>query len=291
MKYWIFLFFFIAPAQAVIVEKILAVVDDEMISLSQIESYQKLLSSSWIYSSILFDVRSKKLLLKNRKKLLDHLVDEIILKNAMPLDFSMNLPSKEEILKEILVNKKTSKKTLSRILKKMNLTLEDYKNMLYNNKLQTHWINMEISSVIEVSDQDINDYYLEKKGRPLFTNYEYVFHQWSFTLSQKGKLLAQMLIKNKDLKSHRPQLKNLTKPQMNKTLSKIIPSLLPGQFSKPVCMNKNCYVFELLNKSFVNTSFPQAQNLREELFKKAFLSRLKNWIKEKRQNAIVKKYI
>ena len=56
-------------AGAKVIEKTIAVVDDEMIFLSEVRAYKKLLSSSLAPSGSLFQLNSKKNLRKSKKKI------------------------------------------------------------------------------------------------------------------------------------------------------------------------------------------------------------------------------
>ena len=286
---------FILPfiSKALIVEKVMAVVDDEMISLSQMESYRRLLSSRWRVESVLFDIRSRRSLLNNKKLLLDHLIDEKILTQIAlkEMESALKISSPEELLKKKIAEKKISKKRLKKILSGMGISIEEYQNLLHQNMLSSQLVSMEVASLVHISDQELNDYYLEKRGKSLFTQYKYEFYQWEFEANRKEKELAQKLIKNKEFKNRKPQERALTQKQMSKKLAQVIPQLAPGQISKLICLKNKCYVFELLNKSFIGVHSQKAERMRKQLFKKMFLARFKRWIQEKRSASIIKKYI
>ena len=275
-------------ATAKIVERVSAVVDDQMISLTYLTKYRKLLSSKIPYSSKLFQLRSRKMLARNKKKRLDHLVDEQILRNSLPWE-QISLPPREEIFKRILKSSKISQKRLIQQLKRIGFSLEEYQELLYNNQAYQMWIDMEVSASISITDQDINDDYFAKTGKNFFKQYKYELHQWKFELSQQGKKMAHDFLKN--AKSKKPEALTLTKRQMNKDLSKVIPKLTVGEFSQPLCFSRNCYVFQLLNKSFLVNQKRKTEKQRRKLFEKAFVSQLKTWMQEKRQASIIKKYL
>ena len=275
-------------ATAKIVERVSAVVDDQMISLTYLTKYRKLLSSQIPYSSKLFQLRSRKMLARNKKKRLDHLVDEQVLKNSLPWE-QINLPPREEVFKRVLKSSKMSRKRLIQQLKRTGFSLEEYQELLYNNQAYQMWIDMEVSASISITDQDINDDYFAKTGKNFFKQYRYELHQWVFELSKQGKKMAQDFLEN--TKSKKPETLALTKRQMNKNLRAVIPKLTVGEFSKPLCFSNNCYVFQLLNKSFLVSQKGKTEKRRRKLFEKAFVSQLKAWMQEKRQASIIKKYL
>lgn len=274
--------------QAKIIERVSAVVDDQMISLTYLTKYRRLLSSKVPYSSKLFQLRSRKKLSANKKKRLDHLVDELVLKNSLPWD-QLNLPSRREVLKRVLDQSKMSRKRLMQELKRTGFSLEEYQELLYNNQAYQMWIDMEVSAAISITDQDINDDYLAKTGKNFFEQYKYELHQWVFELSQEGKKTAHDFLKN--TKSKKPETLTLTKRQMNQNLRAVIPKLTVGEFSQPLCFSKNCYVFKLLNKSFLVINKERTETMRRKLFEKAFVSQFRAWMREKRKTSIIKKYL
>ena len=276
-----------AGAGAKIIERVSAVVDDQMISLTYLTKYRKLLSSKLPYPSKLFQLRARKRL-SAQKKLLDHLVDELVLKNSLPWD-QLNLPSRREVLKRVLKQSKMSRKRLMRELKRTGLSLEEYQELLYNNQAYQIWIDMEVSGAISITDQDINDDYFAKTGKNFFKQYKYELHQWVFELSQEGKKTAHDFLKN--TKSKKPETLALTKRQMNQNLRTVIPKLNVGEVSQPLCFSKNCYVFKLLNKSFLVSHKERTEKMRRTLFEKAFVSQLRAWMQERRKTSIIKKYL
>ena len=275
-------------ASAKVVERVSAVVDDQMISLTYLTKYRKLLSSQIPYSSKLFQLRSRKMLARNKRKRLDHLVDEQVLRNSLPWE-QINLPPREEVFKRILKSSKMSRKRLIQQLKRIGFSLEEYQELLYHNQAYQMWIDMEVSASISITDQDINDNYFAKTGKNFFKQYKYELHQWSFELSEQGRKMAQDFLEN--TKSKKPETLILTKRQMNKDLKRVVPKLTVGEFSQPLCFSRNCYIFQLLNKSFLVDQKRKTEKQRRKLFEKAFVSQLKTWMQEKRQASIIKKYL
>ena len=171
-------------SNAKVIEKVMAVVDDEMISLSQVQKYKKLMASDIPYPSILFNLRPKKSLKQNTKKALNQLVDEQVLKNNMTPEL-LNLPSPEDVLRQTLKSHRLSKRNLVKKLKKINLSLEEYRNWLFYNEMYQALFNMEALSSVSVTFQDIHHFYFEKYHRHLSTKHKYNFHQWQFPFNKK----------------------------------------------------------------------------------------------------------
>ena len=276
-------------AFARVIEKTSAVIDDEMIFLSEVKAYRRLLSSSLAPSSVLFQLQSKKELLRSRRKLVDFMIDEKVLKSQLPED-QLSVSSREEILRRELKRKKISKRRLKKKLLKMGFSLEEYQDVLYYNDLFEKWIHTEISAGIQVLETDINDYYRMKTGKNFFTRYKYNLNQWNFDFSKKGKTSAERFSRQTEKKAAPSQTISFTEKQMNRDLREIISKMSVGQFSKPVCFGSHCYVFELLQRSFLVSDQRKANQLRSKIFQERFLSKFKSWMKNKRADSIIKKY-
>lgn len=271
------------------IEKTVAVVDDEMIFLSEVKAYQKLLSSSLAPAGILFQLRPKKELIRSRKKLIDFMIDEKVLKLQLPEEH-LETPSKEEIVRQELKKKNISNKSLKKKLQKIGLSLERYQDILYYNNLFERWIQTEIASTTQVLDVDINDYHRMKTGKNFFKQYRYSLNQWKFKFNEEGKVKAEKFSQKMEKKNTPFQAISLTEEQMNNDLKKVISEMSVGQFSKPICFGSHCYVFELLQKSFLISDQSKTERLRAKIFQEKFSSRFKSWMQDKRKASIIKKY-
>ena len=291
MKYGIFIFICLTGVfvSARTIEKTAAVVDDEMIFLSEVKAYKRLLSSSLAPSGILFQLNPKKKLIKSRKNLINFMIDERVLKSQLP-EASTETSSKEEFLRGALKKKNISKKRLKKKLLRMGLSLEQYQDILYYNHLFEKWIQTEVASSIQILDTDINDYYRMQTGKNFFKQYKYNLNQWKFDFSKKGRQKAEEFSKQIGKKNSPSQKISLTEGQMNSDLRKTISKMSVGQFSKPICFGSHCYVFELLQRSFLVKNQAETERLRSKIFQKRFLSKLKNWMEDKRKASFIKKY-
>ena len=274
----------VSGASSEVLEKVLAVVDGEMISLSYLKSYRRLLSTPYLPSHVLFDLRSKNALKKSRKKLLAHLIDEKVLKKALPENLSQ-ISSEDEAFESFLKEKNFSKKRLKKKLGRLGLSFEDYKMIVYQSSLLQRWVQMEVADLIHISNEALEERHFKKTKRPLFQNSIYELHQWNF----KSRVQAQKF--KPDESPLEPELKSLSKKQMSLKLRKVILPLKTGEISKPFCPTASrCHIFELLNKTAAGPNSPQIRRLKDELFKDIFLKRFKAWAAEKRTSAFIKKY-
>ena len=217
------------------------------------------------------------------------MIDERVLKSQLPEEQTSS-PSGEELLRKKLKKQNISKKYLKKKLLKMGFSLKQYQDILYYNHLFEKWIQTELALTIQILNTDINNYYRIKTGKNFFKQYKYDLNQWRFELSKAGRAVAEKFSKQIEKKKRPSKTLSLTEEQMNSDLRKTISKMSVGQFSKPVCFGSHCYVFELLQKSFLVSNQARTENLRSKIFREKFLSKLKDWLKDKRKNSFIKKY-
>lgn len=282
-----------SQAKSQLIEKIVAVIEDDMVTLSDLTKYRKLLKSSLGQQHVLFEITPKKTLIKSKKKLLEHIIDQKVILNSISTDSyaSLNLPSVERILNSIIKQKGLSRNSLKKKLRKLRVSLTDFKKYLMDIFITNQWLQIEVVSAVQVSNKDINDAYFSEHGRYHFTKYKYEFNQWSFPFNEEGKEKVQTVHKEKDGSQFKSKLKILNENQMNTDIKKAIINILPGQFSKPICIESYCYIFQLLNKSFRNTSPVKTNSLRQKITLQRVRQKLQDWIKTQRNSSIIKKYL
>ena len=268
------------------IEQVVVTVDDSFILQTELKKYERFLSSPLFHSSKLLDLYSKRSLRKNKSKLLKYLIDVKILSLNLPLE-QLEKTSKKQLLQQELSRKKINIKKARRYLKKISMSLSEYQDVLYYNHLIDNWLQAEVISSIQISDESLNDYYLRKKGKNFFTKKKYVLNRWAFeSLNQ-----AQIFLKKEDKSQNSAREISFTREQMNRPLRKAILKMNVGQFSSPVCLGSNCFVFELLHKNFVAPKTQNSEKIRREIAFQTFKEKLKQWMEEKRKISIVKTYL
>ncbi len=292
MSYKFFLFsiffFFGVSSFGKTIEQVAVTVDDSIILQTEIKQYGRFLSSPLFHASQLLKIYSKRSLHSSRKKLLQYLTDVKILIQNLPLD-QLEKISEEQLLKQELSQKKINYKQMRNYLKKIPMSISEYQDIVYNNHLIDKWLQMEVLSTIQISDEALNDYYLKKTGRNFFKKKKFTLNRWTFEGGLQGLKDAESFLKKVN-KSTPPQEIILNAKQMNKILKKAVLKLNVGQFSHPVCIENHCFVFELLHKDFVSQKTKASERIRGKILNQTFINKLKQWMKQKRKSSIIKTY-
>lgn len=141
------LFFSTAPVRAELVDRIVAVVNDDIILMSELK--QAALSSNAPFLS-----------LEEQKVLLDELIDQ---KLTMQQVDSLGLEVSEEEINATIERIKQvnalSDDAFAKTLELSGKTYEAFKKEIRNQLLQSRLVNREVKSKIVITDQDVKEYY------------------------------------------------------------------------------------------------------------------------------------
>lgn len=146
------LFSFITQAYAdtAVIDRILAVVNGDIITLSEFERYKTLLymgspekpSGREAEQQVLGTIIEKKLLLQDAKKLEIDAKDKEV----------------EAAFEDIMKRNNITRKALKEELAKQGATVEEYRELLKGEIIQSHVIGRQVHSKISITDKDIQEY-------------------------------------------------------------------------------------------------------------------------------------
>ncbi len=147
-----------ADAAHLVVDRILATVNGEIITLSEFEKYKSL---------ILMGTPEKPADADTDRQLLSQLIEKkIVLQEAKKLDITLKDKDIEHALEDVQRRNKIDLKTLEREIIKQGATLEDYKKILGDEILQSHTIGRAVHAKINVTEKDIQEFYEQNvKGK------------------------------------------------------------------------------------------------------------------------------
>ena len=300
MRYF-FLLFFCFACLAETVEKTLASVEGEMISLMDLTEAKKRLKKGFFDDSLLLTLFNKAQLQKKQSLLLDFLVYEKLL-DILAASLTV---SEKHIQEEITHKRKKSrlsKKAFSLKLVKSQFTSSSYKEFLRKSLLRKLLIQKEIMERIKISDEDLNEYAIQKQGKPLFTSFEYDLAYLFFPATKQGKAKAQITFKKLSKDSHffdkwnpskkgekKEILKKISLSSLHPSIKKNIQKLSTGQTSSLLSLPSGYHIFKVLWKNPIITIKNQKRKTRvsELLFKDLFKQRLKNWLEKQKVKSFV----
>jgi peptidyl-prolyl cis-trans isomerase SurA len=146
------------PCSAEVVDRIVAVVNDDIILLSEwkaaINDYRKMLKESGRSDDLLPLSREQK------SQLLDKMIeDKLVDQEAKRLGITISDEQVDDTIEHIRRINKISKEDMLRMMQLKGMTLEEYRKQIKEQLMQSRIVNREVKSKVVVTDEDVKQYY------------------------------------------------------------------------------------------------------------------------------------
>lgn len=292
---WILCSLLLASSQTI--DRIYATVNDEVITTSDLDTYQKQLKGRLLYEDLLFsDDAAIEAASKDRKILIDKVINEKIL-DSEAKKLGINV-AEDRVNKEIA--SKGGEKHLSNLLGQKGLTLKDYRNFLKRSLARREVINYYVGSKIKISDEDILDFYTSQtKGTSAGQGFEYNLSHILFSSEPQAREALRMLAEGQTFTAvhnkYNPKSKDdsfgvFKSGEMQPVIENSIAKLKANETSQIVKSAMGFHIFRLNQKKIVNN--PDFERRRQQIFQilftKNYKEQLDYWIHQKRRMAVVK---
>ena len=161
-------------SHAKIVEKIVAVVNDEIILLSDVSNFSKKIKSGGLIFEELLQMRDLKKLKRSRKQQISHLIDEKIMDSEVKRqDLQVTIERVEQEIRDLAKAKEINRTQLKGILEKSGIKFSEYQDFIRISLGRKALIEKEILSKIKISDEEISTYYISETGHSKGQVFEY----------------------------------------------------------------------------------------------------------------------
>jgi peptidyl-prolyl cis-trans isomerase SurA len=311
MKFWMMLmgvFFFAGLSQSQATELIdgtYVTVNEEMITHSDIEKYQKQLRSRLLYDDLIFpDDAAIEESLKDKTKLVDRMIGEKLM-DSEAKKLGINITD-DAVNKEI--QGKGGESHLSSLLASKGLTLRDYRNFLRKNLARKEVVRFHVSSKIKLSDEDIMDYYMSNnKGSVSGQSFEYNLSHILFASKNPEQKKMSQERAQEALKALQGQSFTVVQRKFNPSenddafgvfksgemlpsIEAAVTNLRSGETSTIVETPMGFHIFKLNSRKVVNNpDFERRkQQIFQMLFVKSYKEQLEYWLNQKRKISVVK---
>ncbi len=298
-------------AKAEVVDRIIAIVNDQIVTKSDLDAFRKKLKTKGLVDDALLNFYDVKLIQKDSKALLAYLIDEKLIDSALKREGIVSPIEKVEAeIRSILAKSGMSRDALKASLKKRGISYAEYQDFVKTSLERQTLLQREISSKIKISDDDIAAYYIQKKKDSKALVFEYQLAHILFLPSNGGA--AEALQRAKSVKAKLATGGNfeLLASQFSEDshftqggvfgqvkISDVVPALQDalngisvGETTDIVKMPDGYHIFKVLKRTLVPS--PEFERVRNEianvLFVDAFKQQYEAWIEVQRQNAYVK---
>lgn len=288
--------------RAEIVDRIVAVVNDSVITLSELNA-----ATASAIESIGGKAKTEKEIIEIKGKILDSLIEQKLVKHAA--DTAGIEVSEREIdnaIEDVKEQNKLSQETLLLALAQSGLTYREYKEQLREQIRQIKFINKEFRSKINVTDEEVAEYYRRNTDEfygPQAYDIAMIYISSAQTDDRAAKLKLQKIHEGLSAGEAFGALARLYSDgrgaaeggemgvikvgELDSAIEAAALKLAPGEISPPVITSSGIYIIKL-NKSMdaKPKTFEQvSEQIREKLFKKSMDDRFRFWLEETKKFA------
>lgn len=290
-------FLIFTGAYAEVIDKIVAIVNNEIITLSDMIEFYKAQKARGV-TQLSFD--------EAKEALLNELVERKLIDSQLK-EASIEVTDKEVELaiEDVLKNNNVSRDDLVKVLSKENVTLSEYKEKISDQIKRTKIIDREVQAKLKVSDEDLREHYIKHPDEFV----EDTSYHLAFIVVSKGEKDSQkkiheayQRIRSGDLfedivqqysedvsKKVNGDIGFVKLKEIEVSLRRDIEWLKPGRITSPVEGEKAYYIVKLieLKKGKQKTFEESKEQVKKILYDKEFEKREKVWLKNLREKALI----
>ena len=293
------------------VDKIVAIVNDQIITVMDTEKFKKRLNGGGLVDDALLRSTDSQLLLKDRNALLDHMIDEKLLDSEVKRkSLEVTIERVEQEIRTIAKNNNISRDGLKAALQAKGVTMSQYQDFIKTSLERQSLIEKEITSKIRISDEDISSYYVAKKGPSNAQIFEYTLAHIVFASRTGGDEAAMKRARavEEKLKSGQSFEKlaeqysedpNFTKGgllgtfkagEMLKEIDQVVRTMSPGEVSPIVKTSSGYHLIKIMKRTLISDPKleEQREDIRQALYAEAFKRQFRLWLKQKRDDSFIK---
>ncbi|MCR9206338.1 MAG: SurA N-terminal domain-containing protein [Halobacteriovoraceae bacterium] len=288
-------------SQAVLLDKIVAVVNDRPILLSQIKRVSKNVEARRNISPQIYSKNKY-----SRKEIIEIKIQEQLLRGKLTeIGYIISDDQVEAQIKNTEDRLGLNRAALLNFLKSNNFSFDEYFELIRSSIEYNLFISRIIQPLISITEQDVkNAYYNKYSGKKrLSFKYELVDFSLPSNKLKKG-MLSQFtsILTNFQQTGILPSdfsevstnnLGELREGDLNSKLKKLLSSTEEGKFSKPTKIGGQYHVFFVKRKDLVESEdFLRSKNrIRAELFQKSIKSVSTSWFKSEAGKHYIKYFL
>lgn len=294
-----------------VVERIVAVVNDDIVLLSDVDRYSAEIRKGAIVDDLLAD--DPKELLKDRTKLIEHLINEKVIESEIKKrNLLVNYEQVEKEITKIAGRNNINRAQLKDALKQQGTNFSDYQDFIKKRLERQALIEQSVTSKIKVSDEEIIAYYMKNKAPTtnVRTTYEYKLAHIVFlneggltaTPMKKAERIVERLKNGESFDSLASKfsedpsfstgglLGTFKSGEFLKELEDAASKIEVGQVSKPVVTKSGVHVLKILEKRAIPDPKIEAEKerIRQVLYQQAFKRQFSFWLDQRRRDSFVR---
>ncbi|MGZ3722062.1 MAG: peptidylprolyl isomerase [Bdellovibrionales bacterium] len=301
-----------ASAHAKPVDKIVAIVNDQLVTMSDVEKFKKKLQTGGLVDDALLKLTDTQALLKDKTALLNQLVDEKLIDSEVKRkNMEVTIERVEQEIRSIAQNNNISRQQLTSALTAKGVNLSQYQDFIKTSLERQGLIEKEVTSKIRISDEDISSYYLAKKGPSASQTFEYTLSHILLNPKNAGgdeaalnraKTVEEKIKSGQSFEKLAEQysedgnftkggaLGTFTAGEMNKEIEQAVRKVGAGETTGIVKTAQGYQIIKVNKKTLISDPKleEEKENIRRVLYAEAFKRQFRLWLAQRREEAFIR---
>jgi len=289
---------FISTVDAKLLDKISAIVDDNIITLSQITRVSKILAIKRNVAPMIYDRADF-----SSEELLNISINKYLIRAKLSeLGYSITDDQVEAQIKSNEKRLNVDRKSLMTFLKQQGTTFDEYFESLREAIEYSYFLNRVISPSISISEQDVKNTYFKKNIKDSRLNFKYSLIDYSIPKDLVPKLAkGQMedVIKQYRINSVLPEafstmtsanLDEITEEGIASELKNLLKQTDEGALTTAILLNNQHHIFYIAKKDLVESEAftKQKESIHDALFEAAVKNEAQIWFERERNKHYIK---
>lgn len=292
------IFFFTTCSEAKLIDKITAIIDDNIITLSQINRTSKNLAIKRNVAPMIYDKASF-----TSEELINITINKYLIRLKLTeLGYSV---TDDQVEAQIKTNEKrlnVDRKSLMNFLKEQGSTFDEYFETLREAIEQSYFINRVVSPSVAISDQDVKNNYFKNNISDSRLSFKYTVIDYSISKEVNQKYAKNQfpdVVRQYRINGILPEdfsamtitnLDEITEEGIALDLKNLLKLTDEGAISSLILLNGSYHVFYILKKDLVESEAFSKQKdiIRESLFEAAVKYEAQLWLERERNKHYIK---
>ena len=296
--FFVFLIFCNLNVEAKLLDKISAIVDDNIITMSQVNRIVNNLTIKKSVIPMIYDKSSY-----TPAEILKILVNKFLIRSKLAeLGYTTTDDQVEVHIKQNLERMGIDRKSLVGLLKQQGTSFDEYFETVREFLEYSLFVNRVIYPMISVSEQDVKNTYYKNNIKDSRMNFDYTLIDYSISLDVIGKpVKGQMeeVVKQYRINAVLPEdystltvnnLDNITEEGITTEFRNLLKATDEGALTSPIVINNKYHVFYLAKKDLVETEAYTSQKeiIKDQIFEKSVKAEIAVWLERERNKHYIK---
>jgi peptidyl-prolyl cis-trans isomerase SurA len=298
-------------ARAEIVEHVVVIINNEIITQSDVANFSKKLQKNNFLDELLLFGKTSADLAKSPSEQLNYMINERLLDSEVKrLNLSVTIERVEQEIREIAKRNGINRNELVAAVSQQGISTSEYQDFIKSKVERQSLIEAEITSKIRVSDEDIMAQYSRNNPNLSTGTYEYTIAHILFNPKKGGPEAAEARAASVVRKLQQGEsfdvlaeqhsedpnfspggvLGTFKAGEFGKEMEAAVAKINPGETSGVVRSKSGFHVLKLISKKIVSDPAfeKEKEKIRNQLFEKAFQKHFRNWIEAKREESFIR---